>query len=50
MNSPLAISAYESDESSPLKEENETYFRSRTMALSKYIHGGDTFHELTKCA
>jgi len=44
-----AMSAYESDERSPLTEEKETHLRSRTLALSKYIDGGDAFHERTKC-
>jgi hypothetical protein len=44
------MSAYESDEGSPLKEERETHLRSRTIALSKHVNGGDAFHDRTKCA
>jgi hypothetical protein len=40
-----AMSAYESDERSPLKEENETHLMSRTISLSMYVHGGDAFHD-----
>jgi len=43
-----AMSTYDSDERSPLKEEKETYLRSRAIALSMYIDGGDAYHEQTK--
>jgi hypothetical protein len=44
------ISAYESNERIPLKEEKETHPRSRTIALSKYGNAGDAFHDWTNCA
>ena len=43
------MSAYERDEQSPLKEEKETYLRSRTIPPSKYTNGGDAFHGRAKC-
>jgi len=50
MSSLPAMSVYESNESSPLKEEKETHVWSRTIALSKYVIGGDPFHHCTICA
>jgi hypothetical protein len=40
-----AMSTYESDERSPFKEEIVTHLMSRTISLSKYVQGGDAFHE-----
>jgi hypothetical protein len=45
-----AMSAYECDERSTLKEEKETNLRSRTIALCNYVNGGDAFHNYTKCS
>jgi hypothetical protein len=45
MSSLPGMSAYEIHERSPLKEEKETHLRSRTIALSKYVNGGDAFHD-----
>jgi hypothetical protein len=41
MNTPPARSTYNRDEESPLKEEKETYLRSRAFAPSKYASAGD---------
>jgi len=42
------MSAYESDERSQLKEDEETHLWSRTIALSNYVKGGNAFHDGTK--
>jgi hypothetical protein len=45
MSSLPAMSAYESAERCPLKEEKETNLQSRTIALSKCVNGGDGIHD-----